>query len=136
MSWWRRFVDGIRWDGTVGAPRSANGASSFHLAWDAPTGPWLRAEAVLEVTEPPTVASLYFWALQVSFEDRGRAAGGAHFGFQWYPAHPGSTAVNWGGYAPDGGELHRDRLVAPQRDAVTRTPVTSPGGPARAIASR
>jgi hypothetical protein len=59
----------------------------------------------LEVTEPPAVPSLYFWAVQVSFADRGRAAGGAHFGLQWHPAHPGSTAINWGGYARDGGEL-------------------------------
>jgi hypothetical protein len=95
----------VSWDGTAGPPRSANGASSFHLAWEAPTGAWIGAEAVLRVTQPPGVSALYFWALQVSFEDRGRAAGGAHFGLQWYPPHPGSTAVNWGGYGPDGREL-------------------------------
>ena len=48
---------------------------------------------------------LYFWALQVGFEDRGRSAGAAHLGLQWYPPHPGSTAVNWGGYGADGREL-------------------------------
>ena len=90
-----------------------NGASSFHLAWDAPTGPWIGADVVLEVTEPPTVPALYFWALQVSFEDRGRAAGGAHLGLQWYPPHPGSTAVNWGGYAPDGRELDGSNSLLP-----------------------
>jgi hypothetical protein len=113
VGWWRRFTDGVRWDGTVGRPRSANGASSFHLAWDAPTGPWVGANVVLEVHDPPTVPALYFWALQVSFEDRGRAAGGAHLGLQWYPPHPGSTAVNWGGYAPDGRELEGSNSLLP-----------------------
>jgi hypothetical protein len=122
MSWFRRLMTGVRWDGTVGPPRSSNAASSFHLAWEAPTGPWIGAEVVLEVNEPPIVPSLYFWALQVSFEDRGRAAGGAHFGLQWYPPHPGSTAINWGGYAPDGGELTgtQSLLASATRNPNTR----------------
>ena len=122
MSWWRRFTEGVQWDGRVGPPRSANGASSFHLAWEAPTGSWTGAEAVLEVIDPPAVPSLYFWALQVSFEDRGRAAGGAHFGLQWYSAHPGSTAVNWGGYAPDGRELSGTESLLPERDRELEHP--------------
>jgi hypothetical protein len=77
----------------------------MHLRWDVPRGEWVGAEAVLEIVEPPRVPSLYFWALQVSFTDRGRAGGGAHLGLQWFPPHPGSTAVNWGGYAPSGLEL-------------------------------
>ena len=97
----RRFT----WDGTAGAPRSANGASSFHLPWVVPQGDWVAAEAVLEVLEAPAVPALHFWALQVSFTDRGRDGGGAHLGLQWYPAHPGSTAANWGGYRAGGGEL-------------------------------
>ena len=105
MSWFRRVGDRLRWDGTTGTPRSANAASSFHLSWAAPPGEWIGAEAVLEVTTAPRVEALYFWALQVSFTDRGRAGGGAHLGLQWYPAHPRSTAVNWGGYGPDGHEL-------------------------------
>jgi len=98
-----------RWDGTSGRPRSSNGASSLHLDWDVPDAPaddpWVVAEAVLEVRSPPEVLALYFWALQASFTDRGRHGGAAHLGLQWYPAHPGSTAVNWGGYGPDGREL-------------------------------
>lgn len=105
MSWWRRLGARARWDGSSGQPRSANGASSLHLRWEAPRGEWVGAEAVVEVVEPPQVPALYFWALQVSFTDRGRSGGGAHLGLQWYPPHPGSTAVNWGGYAPTGGEL-------------------------------
>lgn len=98
-----------RWDGTAGRPRSSNGASSLHLDWDIPEAPaddpWVAAEAVLEVRSPPEVLSLYFWALQASFADRGRHGGAGHLGLQWYPAHPGSTAVNWGGYGADGREL-------------------------------
>jgi hypothetical protein len=106
MSWLRRTFDRMRWDGTIGRPRSANAASSFHLVWEAPpSAPWIAAEATLEVATPPMVDALYFWALQVSFADRGRIVGGAHLGLQWYAIHPGSTAVNWGGYAADGREL-------------------------------
>jgi hypothetical protein len=92
---------------TRGRPTSSNGASSFHLRWGGlPTGvPLVSAEAVLEVVVPPQIPELFFWALQVSFADRGRRFGGAHLGLQWHPRHPGSTAVNWGGYAPAGGEL-------------------------------
>lgn len=54
---------------------------------------------VLTIVEPPTVAKLYFWALQVTFSDAsGREFGGAHTGLQWNPRHARSTAVNWGGY--------------------------------------
>lgn len=95
----------LAWVGTTGTPRSSNGASSLHLFWDVPEGDWVAAEAVLEVVEPPRVPALSFWALQVSFTDRGRDGGGAHLGLQWFPPHPGSTAVNWGGYRPGGGEL-------------------------------
>lgn len=70
-----------------------------------PDGRWVGAEATLVVRQAPAVPRLVFWALQVSFADRGRRGGGAHLGLQWYPPHPGSTAVNWGGYAPDGREL-------------------------------
>jgi hypothetical protein len=53
----------------------------------------------LEVLDPPRVDHLYFWALQVDFMDgEGHRRGGAHLGLQWHPGHPGSTAVNWGGY--------------------------------------
>jgi hypothetical protein len=88
-----------------GRPTSSNRASSFHLRWGGlPTG-IVEAEAVLEVVEPPRVAELYFWALQVTFSQGARSFGGAHLGLQWHPQHPGSTAVNWGGYAAAGGEL-------------------------------
>lgn len=121
MSWLRRVGDRLRWDGTTGTPRSANAASSFHLFWDVPPGEWTRAEAVLEVTKVPTVPALYFWALQVSFRERGRAGGGAHLGLQWYPAHPRSTAVNWGGYAPDGHELEGTPSALPSSTGNVNT---------------
>lgn len=99
----RRRVPGG--DGRTGPPRSSNGASSHHLVWEVPAGSWVGAEATLEVVESPTVPRLHFWALQVGMEDRGRRGGGAHLGLQWHRPHPGSTAVNWGGYGPDGAEL-------------------------------
>ncbi len=62
--------------------------------------------ATLEVLVPPSVPWLHFWAVQVSFvDDDGRRTGAAHLGLQFAPAHPGGTAVNWGGYAASGGEL-------------------------------
>ena len=78
----------------------------MHVWWDGGRGA-RTISATLEVVEPPTVARLHFWALQATFVDgNGRAVGTAHLGLQWYPAHPGSTAVNWGGYRPHGqGEL-------------------------------
>jgi hypothetical protein len=117
----------------------------MHLRWhlDEP----VRSVAVtLEVLEAPQVDELYFWALQVDWVDeRGRPAGGAHAGLQWYPPHPGGRAVNWGGYGPDGGELEgsssdlpsstgnrntRDlpwRPGEPHRIEVAPSPVPAPG---------
>ena len=104
-----RFRQRLRWSGTAGTPPSGNGASSFHLAWmvDPPAAgrAWVAVDAVLEVLVAPSVPALSFWALQASFQDRGRAAGAGHLGLQWHSGHPGSTAVNWGGYGPGGGEL-------------------------------
>jgi hypothetical protein len=54
------------------------------------------------VSCPPSVARLYFWALQVSFVERGKELGAGHTGLQWHPAAP-AGAVNWGGYRGDGG---------------------------------
>jgi hypothetical protein len=90
-----------------GYPTSSNRASSFHLQWVFPpdTPPLASVRVTLTVAEPPAVPDLYFWALQASFADRGRRFGGAHLGLQWYPPHPGSTAVNWGGYDPNGAIL-------------------------------
>lgn len=109
MGWLDRLRGALRpWDGTAGRPPSGNGASSFHLAWELGSvrAPIVAAEVTLEVLEPPVVPDLHFWALQVSFTDAdGRRGGGAHLGLQWYRPHPGSTAVNWGGYRHGGGEL-------------------------------
>lgn len=101
-TWWSqlqsRFRNGAPPRGSTGDPRSSNGASSFHLRWDL-YGEFTEVSVVLEVVEPPEVDRLYFWALQGDFSDSaGRAAGGAHLGLQWHPQHPGSVAVNWGGY--------------------------------------
>lgn len=115
MGWFERLLGGgarpPRRDGTTGRPTSSNGASSLHLQWDAPRVRATAVEAVLEVNEAPTVAALYFWALQVSFAGPAGAGGGAHLGLQWFDRHPGSTAVNWGGYRTGGGEL--DGSVSP-----------------------
>jgi hypothetical protein len=87
-------------------PTSANRASSFHLRWDSlpPDAALVEVSADLEVLDAPRVADLYFWALQASFAGQPGSAA-AHLGLQWYPPHPGSTAVNWGGYGPGGGIL-------------------------------
>jgi len=88
----------------------------MHLWWDPPPAPTTEVSVVLEVLEPPTVAHLYFWALQVSFvDDAGRRVGGAHLGLQWYDLHPGSTAVNWGGYR-DGASLRGSNATSRELD--------------------
>jgi hypothetical protein len=116
-----------------GLPPSANGASSLHLRWDL-DGPLQEVSVELTVELPPRVPRLYFWALQADFaEAGGRPAGGAHLGLQWHPGHPGSTAVNWGGYHPAGGELTG---TASQLPSATGNPNTRdhpwvPGRPYR-----
>lgn len=85
----------------TGYPTSSNRASSFHLFWSCDV--LLREVSVtLVVEQPPQVAELYFWALQVSFVDSSGSSGAAHLGLQWHPSYPGSTAVNWGGYDREG----------------------------------
>jgi hypothetical protein len=64
-------------------------------------GHLVEAAVTLEVTQPPVVDHLYFWALQIGFP----GAGAAHLGLQWNRAFPGFGAVNWGGYAIDGSLL-------------------------------
>jgi hypothetical protein len=85
----------------------------MHLRWDPPPISLLEVAVTLEVVEPPAVDELYFWALQASFLDGGRHIGAAHLGLQWHPQHPGSTAVNWGGYRDDAGELDGDPSSLP-----------------------
>jgi hypothetical protein len=78
-------------------------ASSSHLFWQMPgaarNARLVDVSAVLEVVVPPSVSALYFWALQVDFVDSRGIWGGGHTGLQWNRRYPGSTAVNWGGYA-------------------------------------
>ena len=97
-----------------GEPRSSNGASSFHLVWEVPQVPLREVSATLEVLMPPSVRRLYFWALQVSFASERRLQGAAHLGLQWHPRHPGSTAVNWGGYH-SGGVGHSELEGSPSQ---------------------
>ena len=117
MGWLDRWLGAGAppFDGTSGHPPSGNGASSFHLFGELPAGQWVGAEVVLEVLEPPSIEALYFWALQVNFMDGGRETGGAHFGLQWFSAHPENAAVNWGGYAAGGGELSGSTSLLPSR---------------------
>ncbi len=126
----RRAVSRMRsaWaqrDRSWGEPRSANGASSFHLVWELPRVPLAKVEATLEILVPPAVNRLYFWALQVSFASERRLQGGAHLGLQWNPKFPANTAINWGGYGSGGGatQLLRgtpSRLPSARGDLNTR----------------
>jgi hypothetical protein len=74
------------------------------LFWDI-SSPVSTASASLVVVRPPVVDELYFWALQVTFED----GAGAHVGLQWLPgagaARRAGPAANWGGYEAGGREL-------------------------------
>ena len=140
--WLGRMRDRLRWDGTTGTPRSSNAASSFHLQWVVARPPagrsWVAAEAVLEVLVAPAVPMLSFWALQASFVERGRHHGAGHLGLQWYPPHPGSTAVNWGGYDAAGHELTGSSSPLPSAtgNVNTRDLAWSPGVPYRLRISR
>lgn len=88
----------------------------MHLRWELPagTGPVITASVALVVETAPAVPDLYFWALQASFVDgTGRRHGGGHLGLQWHSPHPGSRAVNWGGYGPGGGVLDGSESALP-----------------------
>ena len=129
MSWLSRF--GQPRERLAGPPTSSNGASSFHLWWEVPAGPFQEVSAVLEVTRAPAVRKLYFWALQVSFVDRGRDLGAGHTGLQWHPGAP-AGAVNWGGYHAGGGVLDGTGSDLPPVDGPhTRHFPWSPGRPYR-----
>ncbi|MBI2710377.1 MAG: hypothetical protein HYX34_11885 [Actinobacteria bacterium] len=94
--WWEPGAAGARWAG-LGPPSEAD-----------------QVSVVLTVVEPPVVPRLYFWALQASFVGAGgRDVAAAHLGLQWHPEHPGSTAVNWGGYRSAGGELDGTESALP-----------------------
>jgi hypothetical protein len=102
----------------------------MHLGWEGvPDG--IEASVELEIVEPPTVARLYFWALQVGFRSSSSpdAGGGAHLGLQWNPRHGGSTAVNFGGYDRAGRILDGTASTIPSMvdDANTRTFPWEPG---------
>jgi hypothetical protein len=100
-----------------GPPPSGNGASSFHLWWQLPAvAAVTEVSAVVEIVSAPTVASLYFWALQVGFARGGRAMGAGHTGLQWHPGAPGG-AVNWGGYDESGHELPGAPSSLPEVDS-------------------
>lgn len=118
-NWWSRLLHaGER---TTGRPPSSNGASSFHLRWDL-TGRFRSAAVTLEVLRAPEVTDLHFWALQADFGDRsGGHRGGAHLGLQWHAGHPGSTAVNWGGYDASGRELEGSDSTLPSRTGNVNT---------------
>lgn len=89
----------------TGFPQSANGASSFHLWWEPPPPPAREVSVTLTIDQEPAHARLVFWALQVEFGLGSRIVGGAHLGLQWNARHPGSRAVNWGGYDRTGAVL-------------------------------
>lgn len=68
---------------------------------------------VLNVTTPPAVDDLHFWALQASFADAGGVRGGGHLGLQRHASYPGGCAVNWGGYDRNGTILHGSDSTLP-----------------------
>ena len=129
-----------------GYPTSSNAASSFHLHWvmqnetDEAKVParFVGASVTLVIPESPAVSDLYFWALQVSFVGPEGARGGAHFGLQWHPGHPGRTAVNWGGYANDGSTLagSDSALSSAMNNPHTRDYLWRPGSPYRLVVSQ
>lgn len=148
MAWLNRLFgrggDALR---VAGEPPSGNGASSFHLWWELPSGELLtEVAATLEVVDEPIVNRLVFWALQVSFVKP--SGGGAHLGLQHHPNFPAASSANWGGYSPlgDGGLLDgspsplpstpndpntRDFLWLPQRRyrlVIKRSPDPAPSG--------
>lgn len=101
-----------------GPPTSSNGASSHHLFWERPAPePIVELRATIEIVEPPTADSLYFWALQASFGEGDRIFGAGHLGLQHHPRYPASGAVNWGGYHDRSsgrtGELDGSALARP-----------------------
>ena len=117
---WSRIVRSLVPGGSAprvaGYPVSPNRASSLHLFWELPAGtdPVVAAPVALVVEAAPSVPDLYFWALQASFVDgTGRRHGGGHVGLQWHTPHPGSRAVNWGGYGPNGGTLDGSSSALP-----------------------
>ncbi len=125
------FSPGVR-DRVAGPPTSRNGASSFHLWWDLPFGERLTSASVtLEITRRPDLDRLVFFALQVAFVKPG--GGGAHLGLQHHPGFPGRSAVNWGGYEPDGKILRGSTSTLPsnQDDVATRDFPWRPGVPYR-----
>ena len=119
--WVRNLTSpGVR-ERVSGAPASANGASSFHLWWDVPYGERLTAARVtLDVTRRPDLDRLVFFALQVGFVKPG--GGAAHIGLQHNPRYPSRSAVNWGGYDPDGDHIEGTEPLLPstQEEAGTR----------------
>jgi hypothetical protein len=121
MTSWLRSKFGGAGERTSGRPTSSNGASSLHLRWDVPTSERVIGTSVyLEVDKRPAIADLVFMAMQVSFSDP--AGGGAHLGLQHHPGFPHRSAVNWGGYAPEGGLLtgSASELPSTPDDANTR----------------
>jgi hypothetical protein len=113
-----------------GPPTSANGASSFHLWWDVPHGERLTSASVtLDVARQPDLDRLVFFALQIAFVKPN--GGGAHLGLQHHPAFPDRSAINWGGYAPQGGLLDGTESPLPSfdDDENTRDYLWLPGRP-------
>ncbi len=130
IAWWRGLFRPRRTPRTrtTGMPPSPNGASSFHLWWDLPEIPLREVAVTLEITEPPKVDHLYFFALQASFMRRTEQFGGAHLGLQWNARHPENRAINWGGYDEIGAILTGTRSPLPSRpnDPNTRDYVWQP----------
>lgn len=141
MGFVERTLQRIRSERVTGRPTSANGASSFHLSWNLSHAcPLVQVSTVLEVLVPPSVNSLYFWALQVDFADDRATLGGAHTGLQWNPRHPDQTAVNWGGYRAahlGGQELKGSESLLPgiPNDPNTRNYPWRPNVPYRLVVS-
>lgn len=132
MRWLQRALNRLTpTERITGRPPSGNGASSFHIHLEAPER-FSQVSVTLAIVEPPTVDRLYFFALQASFWST-HHHGGAHVGLQWNQRHPGSTAVNWGGYDGHGSILDgsESELPSAPNDRNTRDFAWRPNTPYR-----
>jgi len=94
----------------------------MHVFWEGSPTNAHAAETTLRIPQYPAATALYFFALQVSFVgEGGRRYGAGHLGLQWHPAHPGNTAVNWGGYEASGRELQGSASPLPSATSNPNT---------------
>ena len=112
-------------DCTTGPPTSANGAASTRAWWTLTDNTAELCEVAATITidrAPEPGDNLTFFALQVFFDDATSGVSAAHMGLQWFDAHPGNTAVNFGGFEQGTGtELSGGPLTNPSTPGNANT---------------